>query len=71
MSHPIRMDPEEQSNDSPEKFNKEARGNKIGISEGADLYGDISTAEGYGYVSRGYDAIRDQVRPIADGDLPA
>ena len=46
-------------------------GNKIGISEGADLYGDIATAEGYGYVTRGYDAIGGPIRPIADREWPA
>lgn len=45
--------------------------NEIGISEGADLYGDLTTAEGYGYVTRGYDAVPHRRRPTADGERPA
>lgn len=32
---------------------KPADGADPGISEGADMYGDIATAEEYGYVHRG------------------
>ena len=66
-NHPNRMNDESHQDGSAEIFEKErGPGNKIGISEGADLYGDISTAEGYGYVSRGYDAMGNHIRPTAD-----
>jgi hypothetical protein len=36
-----------------------SKGNNIG--EAADIYGDIQTAEEYGYVSRGYASILDEI----------
>ena len=59
MSAEKNLAPEKSSQDTPPIY---AQGvghheNKIGISEGADLYGDVATAEDYGYVARGYDAI--------------
>lgn len=71
-NHANRLNEESHHDGSAEIFEKErGPGNKIGISEGADLYGDISTAEGYGYVTRGYDAIGNHIRPTADGERPA
>jgi hypothetical protein len=62
------MDPESHKNTFPEKDSHESppfyseptatydsKGN--GVAEAADLYGDLATAESYGYVARGYDAI--------------
>jgi amino acid transporter len=58
------MDHESHGDSLPEKYGQETpptysqphaiHGNaKGGISEGAELYGDLATAESYGYVARG------------------
>lgn len=52
--------PEKLSNDTPpyEDPARIAEDKGVGISEGADLYGNLATAEDYGYVTRGYVELR-------------
>lgn len=64
------MEKETYVGDSPQKYSNDAppydgngdltpaminetKGREIG--EGADMYGDVATAEDYGYVTRGYE----------------
>jgi hypothetical protein len=76
------MDHESHGDSLPEKYGQETpptysqphaiHGNaKGGISEGAELYGDLATAESYGYVARGYDAMLLGCTPTTNGGTAA
>lgn len=75
------MDRESQKHTSPEKDSQESPpfyseptathdGKGGGVAEAADLYGDLATAESYGYVARGYDAILFWLISSIDGEFP-
>jgi hypothetical protein len=71
------MDQEFHGDALPEKYGQETPPSyshpraKGGISEGAELYGDLATAESYGYVARGYDAMPLGCRPTTNGGMAA
>lgn len=55
---PYNISPEEKlSNESPNGYHGDAekfeQGRRTSIVEAADMYGDLESAEDYGYVSRG------------------
>lgn len=53
-----------------EEINKQEarRGSKV--NEATDMYGDVATAEEYGYVSRGYVQFNSTVRKSVPDDYP-